>query len=66
MKLQTVLNKFTNDTFLITISGLCDEMRFSEYEELKKMDCWKDYKNCEVKSFAILLTNYNPELMIEI
>lgn len=66
MKLQTVLNKFTNNNFLITINGLCDEMPFIEYEELKKMNCWKYYKNCEVKSFAILLTNYRPELMIEI
>lgn len=64
MKLQTVLNKFTNEDFIITIDGLCDEMPFSEYKEEKKEDYWKKYKNREIKSFAILLTNDVPELCI--
>lgn len=63
MKLQTLLNKFTNDTFLITINGLCDEIPLWEFKEL---DFWKEYKNCIVKSMAIILTNDKPELMITI
>lgn len=63
MKLQTVLNKFVNDTFLITINGLCDEIPFWEF---KKMEFWKEYKNSIVKSMNLLLSNDKPELMITI
>jgi hypothetical protein len=66
MKLQTFLNKFTNDDFILTVDGWCDEMPFSEYEEEKKMDYWKKYKDREIKSFAILTTNDRPELCIRL
>lgn len=66
MKLQTVLNKFINNDFILTVNGLCDEMPFSEYLEMKQADYWKNYKNREVKDFAIILTNYKPELLITI
>lgn len=66
MKLQTFLNKFTNDDFLLTVYGWCDEMPFSEYNEEKNMDYWKKYKNMEVKSFAILTTNDRPELCVKL
>jgi len=66
MKLQTFLNKFTNDDFILTVDGWCDEMPFSEYEEEKKMDYWKKYKDREIKSFAILTTNDRPELCIKL
>jgi len=66
MKLQTFLNKFTNDDFMITVDGWCEEMWFSEYEEEKKMDYWKEFKDREIKSFAILTTNEKPELCIKL
>lgn len=66
MKLQTFLNKFTNDDFILTVDGWCDEMPFSEYDEEKKMDYWKKYKDREIKSFAILTTNDRPELCIRL
>lgn len=66
MKLQTFLNKFTNDDFMITVDGWCDEMWFSEYEKEKTMDYWKEYKDREIKSFAILTTNEKPELCIKL
>lgn len=64
MKLQTFLNKFTNDDFILTVDGWCNEMPFSEYDDEKKMDYWKKYKDREIKSFAILTTNDRPELCI--
>ena len=64
MTLQSFLNKFSNDDFIITVSGWCDEMPFSEYVEEKKMDYWKKYKNRKIKSYAILITNESPELCI--
>lgn len=64
MKLQTFLNKFTNEDFVITVEGWCYEMPFSEYKEEKKMDYWKKYKNRKIKSFAILTANDKPELYI--
>lgn len=66
MKLQTFLNKFTNDNFMITVDGWCDEMWFSEYENEKTMDYWKMFKDREIKSFAILTTNEKPELCIKL
>lgn len=66
MRLQEVLNKFTNAAFLLTVNGLCDELSFYEYEDMKKEDYWKKYKDCKVKSMALLTTNETPELCIEI
>lgn len=66
MRLQEVLNKFTNANFLLTVNGLCDEMSFYDYEDEKKEDYWKKYKDKRVKSMAILTTNEMPELCITI
>lgn len=67
MKLQTFLNKFTNDDFLLTVDGWCEEMPFSEYiNEKENCTYWKNYKNREIKSFAILTTNDRPELCISL
>ena len=66
MKLQEFLNKFTNDYFLLSVNGLCDELYFWEYEEMKLDDYWKDYKNKKIKGISILMTNDMPELCIEI
>lgn len=66
MRLQELLNKFTNESFLITVDGWCDELSFSEYENEKKEDYWQKYKDKRVKSLAILTTNGRPELCITI
>ena len=66
MRLQEVLNKFTNCDFLITVNGGCSELYFGEYEDEKKREYWKEYKDKKVKSMAILTTNGEPELCIEI
>lgn len=66
MKLQELLNKFTNENFLITVNGWCDELSFYEYENEKKEEYWKEYKNKKVLSMAILTTNGSPELNITI
>lgn len=66
MKLQEFLNKFTNHDFLVTVDGLWDEMPFWEYEDEKKCKYWQEYKNREIKSFAILTTNEQPELCIRL
>lgn len=64
MTLQAFLNKFTNDDFLLTVDGWCDEMNFSDYEEEKEQKYWNKFKNRKIKSFAILTTNMRPELYI--
>lgn len=66
MKLQELLNKFTNDDFIITVNGWCDELPFCEYEEEKKEKYWEKFKNKKIKSLAILTTNEMPELCITI
>ena len=66
MRLQEVLNKFTNDDFLITVDGMCDELPFWEFESVKTEDYWKHYKNREIKGMAILITNEMPELCIRL
>lgn len=66
MRLQEVLNKFSNTDFLITVNGWCDELPFGEYEDEKKMEYWKKYKNRKVRKMAILTTNGRPELVIQI
>lgn len=66
MKLKNVLNKFSNADFLLTIDGVCDELSFYEYEEEKKQEYWKNYKDKNIKSMAILTTNERPELYIHL
>lgn len=66
MKLQELLNKFTNEDFLITVNGWCEELSFYEYENEKKEEYWKKFKNKKVLSMAILTTNGRPELNITI
>lgn len=66
MTVQELLNKFTNDDFILTVDGWCDELPFSEYEEEKKQEYWNKYKNAKVESLAILKTNEKPELYIKI
>lgn len=66
MRLQEVLNKFTNDVFLLSVNGWCEEMPFYEYENEKKQDYWKIFKDRKVKSMAIIITNNKPEFRITI
>lgn len=66
MKLQELLNKFTNNDFLLTVDGWCDELSFYNYEDEKKEGYWKEYKNKKIKGLAILTTNERPELCIEL
>lgn len=66
MRLQELLNKFTNEDFLLTVDGWCEELEFSSYEEEKKEDYWKKYKDRKVSSMAILTTNGRPELCIRL
>lgn len=66
MKLQEIINKFDNDSFLLTVDGLCEELRFSDIDDMKKHDYWKDYKNRKVKKMYIISTNYMPELCIKL
>lgn len=64
MKLQEFLNKISNTDFLLTVHGLCDELDFYNYEDLKEEAFWKDYKDRKIKRFSILMTNERPELCI--
>lgn len=66
MRLQELLDKFTNCEFLLTVNGLCDELYFYDYEYEKEEDYWEKYKDKKVKSLAILTTNEIPELCITI
>ncbi len=66
MRLQELLNKFTNSAFLLTVNGWCDELSFYEYENEKKEVYWQKFKDKKVKSIAILTTNETPELCITI
>ena len=66
MKLKEVLNKFTNADFLLTVNGWCDELSFYAYENEKKREYWKKYKDKNVVSMAIITTNGRPELCIKI
>lgn len=66
MRLQELLNKFTNADFLLTVDGWCDELSFYDYEEEKREEYWKEYKNKKIKGLAILITNERPELCIEL
>ncbi len=66
MTLQAFLNKFTNDDFLLSVDGWCEELDFSKYENEKGQDYWNTFKNRKIKSFAILTTNMRPELCISL
>lgn len=66
MRLQELLNKFTNADFIITVPGWCDELSFYEYEDEKKQEYWKKYKDRKVISLSILTTNETPELYIKL
>ena len=66
MRLQELLNKFTNTSFLITVNGWCEELYFGEYESEKKQEYWNEYKDRKVKRMSIFLTNDTPELYITI
>lgn len=66
MRLQELLNKFTGSNFLLTVNGWCDELYFSEYENEKKEEYWKKYKDKKIISIAMLTTNGKPELRIKI
>lgn len=65
MKLRTLLNKFTNSFFLLTIDGVCEEW-YGGVEEIKKEDYYKEYRDKKVLGIAILTTNMQPELKIRI
>ena len=68
MRLEDVLNKFSNDDFLISVNGWCSEMGFWEYEAEKEefnSGYWY-FKDREVLSMSILMTNEMPELCITI
>ena len=64
MRLQEVLNKFTNADFLLTVNGWCEELDFCDYEDEKERNYWKDFKNKRVTDLALLTTNGRPELCI--
>lgn len=64
MTLQSFLNKFTNSDFLLSVDGWCEELPFWEYEDEKKQEYWKKYKNRKIKSLSIITTNGMPELAI--
>lgn len=66
MRLQELLNKFTNCDFLLTVNGWCDELPFHEYEDEKNQHYWGKFKDRKVKSMAILTTNGRPELIVVI
>lgn len=66
MRVQELLNKFSNDNFLITVDGWCEELSFCEYEDEKKQTYWEQFKNRKIASLAILTTNERPELCISL
>lgn len=68
MTLEDVLSKFTNTDFLLTVDGLCDEWYdgISELEKTEYLDIYEKYRDREVKSFALLCTNMEPELIIRL
>lgn len=66
MRLVEVLDKFTNDDFLISVNGWCSEMGFWEYAVDKKDGFFYKFRNKEVLSMSLLITNEMPELCITI
>lgn len=65
MKLESIVSKFINSDFLLTVNGICNEW-YGGIEELPGQDYYDEYKDCEVKSFSIITTNDVPELIIDI
>lgn len=66
MRLQELLDNFTNCEFLLTVNGLCEELSFYDYEDEKKEDYWEKQKDKKVLNMAILTTNGMPEFCITI
>lgn len=66
MKLYEILDRFSNEDFLISVNGWCSEMSFSEYQAQKEYVYWDDFKDKEVISMSILSTNGSPELCVKI
>lgn len=66
MRLEELLDKFVSKGFSITVYGWCNEMPFYEYENEKKKDYWEKYKDKKVINMAILTTNGEPELCINV
>lgn len=66
MKLVEVLEKFSNNDFLLSVNGWCSEMGFWEFEVEKEQGYWYKFKDKEVLSMSILSTNEMPELCITI
>jgi len=69
MTLNDLLEKFTNASFLLTVSELCDEW-YGGVDELLHDDYFSEmfekYRDREVKSIAILSTNFTPELCVKL
>lgn len=63
MRLGDVLNRMSNASFLLTITGVCDEWYYGS-EKIKEETYYKTYKDRKVRSMAILITNGLPELCI--
>lgn len=67
MRLQEILNKIDySSSCVLTIKGLCSEMPIDEYEDLKKMDYWKDFRNRKVKSMDISWGNYGHSIVLTV
>lgn len=65
MKLKDLLNKFTNDNFLLTINGICTEW-YGGSSGLPHEDYYIKYRDKKVIGIAIISTNMMPELCITI
>lgn len=66
MRLRDVMNQFKNSPpFLLTVNGLCDEYG-GDIEKLMKEDYCKEYLDCRVRGMSLLMTNFTPELMVNI
>ena len=66
MRLRDVMNQFKNSSlFFLTIDEICDEY-YGDIGELMKEDYCKKYLNCKVRGMSLLMTNFMPELIIQI
>ncbi len=65
MKLCDLLSMFTNSNFLLTIEGVCNEW-YSGAELLQDEAEYRKHLDCRVKTMAIICTNGDPELCLEI
>lgn len=66
MRLQEILNKFSGSNFNLSVRGMCKGIPFWAYDDLKKKDCWRKYKNRKVKCLDITTSNGWPELCITV